>query len=106
MPIEYQRRNELLKDALCVLLAAKLEETLIPVPELGLWDDEVIEQYELRIQALIDNIPGEYGQVFTELAYKLELDARAIGANRSVAHALAVEVAHQTLSVWSREEHG
>src|SRR2546425_1070050 len=91
------KRDELLKEAMGVLLAADFEQHLVPHPELGLWDNEVIAQYETRIQSLIDQLPGEYGEVFVKMAYKLEDAKEEIGLNRSIAHALAVEIAVHTL---------
>lgn len=94
------KRDNLLKEALGLLLAAELEPNLEPHPELGLWDDEIIAQYRTMIQARIATLDASsYGKQFNAIARELESDPQAIGSNGTIAHALAVEVGCTTINI-------
>src|SRR5262245_11341200 len=92
-----EKRDEILKEALCVLLAGHFAQDIND--DAMLCDNEIINQYQQMVQRKIDALPGAYGKAFAELAYKLEDDPSAIGRNRSIAHALAVEIAVKTLNI-------
>jgi hypothetical protein len=84
-------RSELLKEALLLLLGAQLAPQLKPHPELGLWDDEVIKQFETQIEQRIATLPADVRSRIQSVAANLEADPKAIGTNVTLAHALAVE---------------
>jgi hypothetical protein len=93
------KREQLLKQALGLLLAAELEPNLEPHPEIGLWDDEIIAQYRTMISARIATLDETYGKQFRTIASELESDPQAIGSNGTIAHALAVEVGCTTINI-------
>ncbi len=93
------KRDLLIKEALCILLAGLAQEQLDL--ESGFFcDDLVISEYERHVQHLVDeHLPGEYGERFTKVAQELEGNKAAVGNNGSLVHALAVELAAKALPI-------
>lgn len=87
------KRNDLMKQSLLILLGAQLVPQLEPHPELGLWDDEVIEQFEKLITARTQQLGAVPGtrQAFMKAEISFSSDPQVVCGNGTLWHALAVE---------------
>jgi hypothetical protein len=85
------KRDVLLKEALLILLGAELPPQLEPHAELGLWDDEIIRQFEVQIEQRIAELPAHLRASVQSVAANMEADPQAVGGNGTMVHALAVE---------------
>lgn len=90
MTFNETKRNNLVREAILILLAAQLEQSSrSDLP----FDDAVIADFERQLKSAIEKLPPKYGELLLKVSNQVEADPEVIVANGSFLHFLAVEIA-------------